>query len=162
MKIGVLIIGVLFMTLVGCVSKTKTEEPKVVSTTASEVLNKDFTFFTFDAVCLNPHAKEKLYPVLDFTVESVTPDIIGINQSGVRDFLTTSCILEAKEKIREVSYSTEVVSFECFLDDNIVIGNEYNFVAQLSSTMVWLVSLKDGQNIVIPKNLCLFSRLEKK
>lgn len=138
-----------------CVSKSIKEEPVKVQESKSEVLNKDITFFSFDGVCWNKEQGTQEL-IENFTIQSASPDLIGIKQKEEFKFIPTTCFLEAKEKVIEVKHTEEKVDFECLFSDSIVVGSNYNTVENLSPTLVWLVSLNNGQNIVVPKNLCLF------
>lgn len=152
MKILIMTIMVI---LSGCVSKQKVVEKK--EEVSQKTVSKDITFFTFDGACWDRNQDGYvLYAEENFTIASVTGDLIGISRGSSSDFLPTSCILEAKEKTVDVPVKDEVVGFNCFLGENIVEGQNYNFVDYLSETMVWLVNKKDGQNVVLPKSLCQF------
>lgn len=140
----------------GCstVGKQAQQVPVVEKSTVETSINKDITFFTFDAACWIRDSSSILFYAENFSIVSATENLMGIEQEGRSDFLPTSCLLEAREKTLEVKKTDQMVDFNCFLGDDLVEGKNFAFVERLSPSLFWLVG-EDGQNVVIPANICL-------
>lgn len=135
-------------------------------TTPSSILNplptdeKNLAFVRFNIACWDLDNTQSITFEEDAQVEAFSDYVIVIKDKNGQDkSLPPLCLMESTEKFTNVPFSKTQLNFECLFGDNVISGEKFSVVQQLSPSLLWLIDPSNGQNFVLTTKLCQLIRI---
>lgn len=117
--------------------------------------DKNLAFVRFNVACWDLDNTQEISFEEDVQVEAFSDYVVVIKDKNGQDkSLPPLCLMEATEKFTNVSFSKTQLNFECLFGDNIISGEKFSVVSQLSPSFLWLIDPSNGQNFILTTKLC--------